>query len=74
GAAAKARAVIAKEVTFQARVRELWKALEGDGEQREAAGKALGELDTQYGAGTLEPTKASTEAAKTLVSFTANSS
>jgi hypothetical protein len=70
GAAAKARAVIAKEVTFQARVRELWKALEGDGEQRKAAGKALGELDAEYGAGTLEPTKASTEAAKTLVSFT----
>jgi hypothetical protein len=69
-AAAKARAVLAKEVAFQTRVAELQKAAQGQGEQAEAARAALRELDAQYGARTIEATKASTEAAQTLVGFT----
>jgi hypothetical protein len=68
-AAAKARAAVAKELAFQMRVRELWRAVEG--EQAQAAGSALVELDAQYAAGAIQPTQASTEAAQTLVSFTA---
>ncbi len=69
-AVAKARAVVAKEVAFQTKVRRLWRAAEGQGEQAEAARRALGELAAQYGAGTIAATKASTEAAQTLVGFT----
>ncbi len=71
-AIAKARAAVAKELAFQMRVRELWRAVEG--EQAQAAGNALVQLDAQYNAGAIEPTRASTEAAQTLVSFTTKQS
>lgn len=70
-AEAKARKAIAREVSFQTRLRQLEQAARGQGPEAEQAREALDDLAKQYGAGGVAPTKASREAAKTLVGFTA---
>ncbi len=58
----KARAAIAKELAFQKQAEELW-----DGEYK---WEAEAELHKRYEDGVIEPTDATTEAAKALVEFT----
>ncbi len=68
---ARARAAIAKAVTFQTRFRELQGQAEGGTRDAvQAARKAMAEVGAQYDAGTLEPAEGATEAAKMLVDFT----